>query len=196
MLAEIRQRITVVDFDQWAALPENQERRLEYIEGEVVEMPSNPYVSMIAVRIIGFLLNYLSQHDIGWVTGESGGYMVAGERYAPDVAFISYARQRRLARKGYNPNPPDLAVQVISDPDNAEEQAALRIKIINYLTAGVVVWVLDYVHRTAEVYQPGKAVQVLSEGGVLEGGDVLPGLSVLVKDIFPDESEDEAETTA
>lgn len=196
MLAEIKQRIKVVDFDQWAALPENQERRLEYIGGEVVEVPSNPYVSMIAVRIIGFLLNYLSQHDIGWVTGESGGYMVAGERYAPDVAFISYARQRRLARKGYNPNPPDLAVEVISDPDNAEEQATLRIKINNYLMAGVVVWVVDYVHRTVEVYQPGKSAQVLLEAGILDGGDVLPGLSVLVKDIFPDESEAEDETTA
>lgn len=196
MLAEIKQRITVVDFDQWAALPENQERRLEYIGGEVVEVPSNPYVSLIAGLILTILNVYLREKPIGWVTGESGGYMVAGERYAPDVAFISYARQRRLARKGYNPNPPDLAVEVISDPDNAEEQATLRIKINNYLTAGVVVWVVDYVHRTVEVYQPGKSAQVLLEAGILDGGDVLPGLSVPVKDIFPDESDAEDETTA
>ena len=139
MLTDTKPRMTVTDFDTWADLPENQERRLEYVGGQIIEVPSNPYVSMIAVRIIGFLLDYLKAHDIGWVTGEGGGYMVAGERYAPDVAYISRARQPQLARKGYNPNPPDLAVEVISDPDNREEQTALRVKITNYLAAGVVV---------------------------------------------------------
>lgn len=93
MLADTKQQMTVTDFDTWANLPENQNRRLEYVGGEIVEVPSNPYVSMIAVRIIGFLLEYLKQNDLGWVTGEGGGYIVAGERYAPDVAFISRARQ-------------------------------------------------------------------------------------------------------
>jgi Uma2 family endonuclease len=188
MLADIKQTMTVTDFDIWADLPENRARRLEYIGGEIVEVPSNPYVSMIAVRIIGFLLEYLKVNDLGWVTGEGGGYMVAGERYAPDAAFISRARQPQLARKGYNPNPPDLAVEVISDPDNREEQTALRVKTTNYLAAGVVVWVVDYVMRVVEVHQPGKPVTVLAEDTILEGGDRLPGLMIPVKDIFPEES--------
>lgn len=71
-------------------------------------MPSNPYSSEIAIQIAFFLKLYLrEQGRRGHVTGEAGGYQVMGERYAPDVAFISYERQPELVPTGYNPNPPD-----------------------------------------------------------------------------------------
>lgn len=74
----------------------------------------------------------------GHVTGEGGGYRVSAERYAPDVAYLAYDKQAELAREGYNPNPPDLAVEVISSGDT-RELALLRVKINNDLAAGTVV---------------------------------------------------------
>ena len=63
-------------------------------------MPSNPYVSEISALIIFFVQLYLREQGIkGHVTGEAGGYIVSGERYAPDVAFISREKQPELARQ-------------------------------------------------------------------------------------------------
>ena len=182
---KIKQPLTLADFEAFVNLPENSERIFEFISGEIVEVPSNPFVSAVAAQIIVLIGMYLLQNKIGHLTGEAGGYVVNGERCAPDVAFISYARQPELARSGYNPNPPELAVEVISDPASVEEQTALRRKLANYLAAGTVVWIVDPSARTVEVYSPGQSVQTIGESGTLSGGDVLPGLSIPVKDIFP-----------
>src|SRR5690606_22485094 len=132
---------SVEAFDQFVMLPENAEKLFEYIGGEIVEVPSNPYVSAIAMLIGSLILVFVREKKLGHVTGEAGGYMVAGERYAPDVAFISYVKQPQLVKQGYNPNPPDLAVEVVSS-DRADELHMLRIKVTNYLAVGTVVWVV------------------------------------------------------
>lgn len=93
--------------------------------------------------IVGKLYIFVKSSPIGHLMGEAGGYVVAGERYAPDVAFISSARQPQLVQAGYNPIPSELAVEVISPTRSTEELNKLRIKITNYLSAGVMVWVVD-----------------------------------------------------
>lgn len=184
MVENIKQRITVDDFE--AFVQQHSDRTFEFIAGEIIEVPSNPFISEIAAKILILIGMYLVQHNLkDHVTGEGGGYMVNGERYAPDVAFISYARQPELARKGYNPNPPELAVEVISDPANSEEQTTLRRKIANYQQIGVIVWVVNPHERFVEVYHPEKPVQVLEENGVLSGDTFLPGFELPVKEIFP-----------
>ena|SRR5688572_16403257 len=132
-------RYTVEEFEAFVNLPENVDKNFEFIGGEIFEVPSNPYTSFIGSIILTALMNFVLSRKLGYVTGEAGGYMVYGERYAPDVAFISKERQPKLARSGYNPNPPDLAVEVISPNDN---QRQTMIKVANYLSVGTVVWVV------------------------------------------------------
>lgn len=185
MVVQMR-RMTVEEFDEFAELPENADKMLEYIGGEIVEVPSNPYASYISSRILRLVGNFVDEHDLGFVTGEAGGYMVSGERYAPDVAFISKVKQPELARQGYNPNPPDLAVEV-DFPSTHESLQNLSIKVANYLAAGTVVWVFKPEHKRVEVFAPGKPVEIFGMDGVLDGGDVLPGFKLAVKAVFPDE---------
>lgn len=175
-------RMTVEEFEQFVEWPENTEKRFEYIGGEVVEVPSNPYSSHLAVRIIRRLAAFVEDNDLGYVTTESGGYMVSGERYAPDVAFISKRRQPTLSERGYNPNPPDLAVEVLS-PSN--DPGDMRIKVVNYLKAGTMVWIVDPDRKRVEVYVPGEAPRVVGLDGTLDGGKMLPGFTLAVKAIFP-----------
>lgn len=175
-------RVTVEEFDRLVELPENADRLLEYVGEEIVEVVSNPYSSQIAARILGFIFNYLLQHDIGHLTGADGGYMVGGQRYIPDVGYISRRRQPKLAERGYNPNPPDLAVEVLSPTD---DPGPMRIKIFNYLKAGTVVWLVDPERKRVEVYAPGEA-RIVGIDGRLDGGDVLPGFELAVKTVFPD----------
>jgi Uma2 family endonuclease len=174
-------RVTVDAFDQFIARPENADRLFEYIGGEIVEVPSNPRSSEIASILNLHLLTFVRANKLGRITGEQGGYMVAGERYAPDVAYISYARQPELPETGYNPNPPDLAVEVLSPTDT---ERRLAFKLHNYAVAGTVVWVVDPKQKLVDVYVPGQPAHTLTEDDTLDGGTVLPGFTLAVRDIF------------
>jgi Uma2 family endonuclease len=176
-------RMTVEEFEDFVDLPENADRLFEYIGGEPVESPSNPFVSKIAARISYWITHYLMENDIGHIIGEAGGYMVAGERYAPDVAYISKARQPELPQQGYNPIPPDLAVEVLSPSNEPDE---IQIKINNYLLAGTVVWLVNPARKRVTVFMSGRAAQPINVQGTLDGGDILPSFTLAVKEIFPD----------
>jgi len=178
-----KKRVTAEEFEHFVELPENSERLFELIGGEIVEVPSNPYSSKLGMRFGRHIGNFVDENDLGHVTGEQGGYMVSGERYAPDVGFISKQRQPELPRKGYNPLAPDLAVEVVSPTDREDR---LSIKIANYLAAGTVVWVARPEYKEVEVYVPGQPVKIVDMNGELDGGSVLPGFRLAVKDIFRD----------
>ena len=185
MVIRTPERCTVDEFDEFVALPENADRLFEFIGGEIIEVVSNNYSSEIAALILYFIQAYIREHGIhGRVTGADGGYIVAGGRYIPDVAYISFKKQPHPSHEAYNANPPDLAVEVLS-PGN--DPRVMRIKIGNYLKAGTTLWVVDADTKQVEVYAPGKTVEVVDINGTLDGGDVLPGFKLAVKNIFPQE---------
>ncbi len=173
--------ITPAAFERLAALPENRERRMEYIGGEAVEMVSNNYASQVAMVIGAFLTLFALQNKLGWVTGADGGYVVSGERYMPDVAFISRQRQPEPCHDAWNPNAPDLAVEVFSPTD---DHRLLLVKVSNYLAAGTTVWVVYPDQKEVHVHRPGKGAEVLASAGTLSGDALLPDFTLPVKDIF------------
>ena len=180
-------KITVEEFDIYAEQPENADRALEFIAGEVYEkVPSNAYASKISMRI-GYLIQKhlaeIGQFD-DHVTGEAGGYKVYGWRLAPDVAYLSAAKQPELDRLGYNNLPPELAVEV-DYPSTKESATMLGRKLWAYASAGTAVWIVYPETQTIEVYEPGRDSVILDINATLEGGDVLPGFNVPVKSIFP-----------
>jgi Uma2 family endonuclease len=171
-------------FEAFTQLPENNGRDFEFIAGKVVEkMVSRPRQSSVAMRLGGYMTVFVLQHNLGRVTGADGGYRVGRERYIPDVAYISKARQPVQPEDAYNPLPPDLAVEVVS-PSNTDED--IRVKVMNYVAVGAVVWVIDPDRQRVEVYQPGQAVIVLGAGTTLDGGTLLPGFTLALADLFAD----------
>lgn len=180
----LRQQISVEEFDQFVNLPENVDRLFELIGGEIVEkMVSAPRASTIGAYIAGLMAVHVRQHGLGRVTGADGGYMVGKEKYIPDAAFISKARQPVQPADAYNPLAPDLAVEVLS-PSNDDDR--MRIKIANYVAAGTVVWVFDPDKRRIEQYKGLQPPVLLGEDAILEDEDLLPGFKVAVRDIFKD----------
>ena len=177
--------MTVSEFDHWVLLPENSDTSYEYIGEEIVEEVSNNYASLVALEI-GFLIKlYLKQHKMrGYVTGADGGYVVAGERYIPDVAYISAERQSEPSHDAYNPNAPDLAVEVVSPTDSERN---LAIKVANYLVAGTVIWVVYPDRREVNIFVPQQAVKQLGANDVLDGSGIFPEFNLKVSDIFPEE---------
>lgn len=176
--------MTVEEFEVFVDLPQNDDKLLEYIGGEIVAKLPNVYVSEIAQYIAFFLRLFLREHKLeGHITGEAGGYKVAGERYAPDVGYVSYDRQKELSKSGYNPIPPDLAVEVVS-ADRNQELDKLRIKITNYLSVGTVVWVVKPDDNQIEVHESGKAVIIYRHADTLEASSILPDFKLKLSDIF------------
>jgi Uma2 family endonuclease len=179
---------TVEDFDQFIQLPENADKIFEFIRGELFEVPSNPFSSYISGRVFRRVANFVEDNNLGYTTGEAGGYRVFGERYAPDVAFL--AKGKPLSQSGYNLTAPDLAVEV-DFPSTTESLTNLRTKIANYLAAGTVLWLVLPETKTVEVYVPGEPVKPLGIDDTLDGGAVLPGFKLAVKEIFPPEDQPE-----
>ena len=101
---------------------------------------------------------------------------------APDVAFVRAERIPPGGVKGFFQGPPDIAVEVVSPNDRASEVMA---KAQDWLQAGCpLVWVVDPETRTISVYRSRSEISVLNETDTLTGGDVLPGFSVAVAEIF------------
>jgi Uma2 family endonuclease len=176
-------RLTVEEFERLAEQPENRDKRLEYIGGDVIEVVSNSYASLVAVRISARIQLFVEDRKLGYVTGADGGFMVSNERYIPDVGFIGKQKQPEPPRVSWIPKPPDLVVEVLSPTDAPE---VVRIKIVNYLHAGVTVWLVNPDRRQIEIYIPGEMAKSIGIEDTLDGGDVLPGFRLAVKDIFPE----------
>jgi Uma2 family endonuclease len=178
-----RRTMTAAEFEAYAALPENRDRRLELIEGEVCEVVSNDISSRLAMLIGAYITLYAEANNLGFVTGADGGFSVGDEHYMPDVAFMSANRQSGPTGLAWNPLAPDLAVEVLSPTDDLQD---VRIKVTNYLSAGTTVWLVSPAQKRIEVHAPGKPVVIARPGDTLSGGDVLPGFTLAVAAIFPE----------
>ncbi len=88
----------------------------------------------------------------------------------------------QAGRKGFFDGPPDLAVEVVSPGDTDE---AVQMKVLDYLRAGTqAVWVISPRTRTVMVYTSFQAIRVLVEDDVLDGGEVVPGFTLAVAQLF------------
>jgi len=179
--------VSSAQFDTWVI--EHPDESYELINGRIALVVSNSPASRIAFKIGGFLFVYLQDHPIGEATGADGGYQIGNERYISGVAFIRTERQVPDASGGYYPVAPDLAVEVISNPQNTQEMRDLRVKIGYYTAAGTVVWVVDPDAQAIEVYQSGQPTQVYTRMDTLSGGNLLPDFTLTVADVFPTDTQ-------
>jgi Uma2 family endonuclease len=173
--------VTVEEFDRIVALPENAERLLELIDGEISEVVSNGKSSALGARLTILVGSFVLARRLGFTTGADGGYQIGSERYIPDFAFVSNKKQTAPTTEAYNSIPPDLAVEVLS-PSNTPDE--MTIKVDNYLRAGVVVWVVSPEAQRVVVHHPENAPKIYNLTDTLDGGSVLPGFTLPVRDIF------------
>ena len=176
---------TVGEFIEFANLPENEARRFELDTGVIVEMSaSRQQNTVIAGRIIYHLNAFVIPRDLGYITVPDGGFRLAPRTVRmPDAAFISKARHPQLDGVEF-PLAPDLAVEVVSPDEDIHKKA------YEYFRAGTtLVWAIYpdekrvYVMRLDE--DGGLKSIPQDEDAILDGGDVLPGFTLAVRDVFP-----------
>ena len=174
--------ITIEEFETFP-----REGRWELINGEPVELAlSVDESSSIGATIIGLLGSFIRPRGLGRLYGADGGFVLFPDRptvRVPDAAFVRAERAPQgQARRSFPRLAPDLVVEVLSPSDRASEVVA---KSEMYQEAGVpLIWRVDPEPKTITIIASGKSPRVLQSGDTLDGGDVLPGFSVPVAEIF------------
>ena len=180
---------TVSEFEAIAALPENRGRLLELIHGRIVEKVPTEMHGVVAIKLGRYLDIHLEENHIrGFVGTEVRHQVPEDERNSrlPDVSVR--LTDSKVVRQGAVRQMPDLSVEIQSPDDSAE---SLRDRIEYYLRNGSRLgWIL-LANETAEVCTLDENgvlhIRALNKDESLDGGDVLPGFSVKLSKLFPQE---------
>jgi Uma2 family endonuclease len=165
---------------------QRREKRLyELVDGVLVEKVMGYPESSLTVDLIYLIKGFLRQHDLGNLAGADGVVkLMKGLIRIPDISFVSWDRlpRRQIPDKPILGLAPDLAVEVLS-PGNTKREIDLKVR--EYFFSGVrQVWLVDGKQRCIRVYTaPDKSI-LLTEDQVLDGGDVLPGLQLPLREVF------------
>jgi Uma2 family endonuclease len=177
---------TATEADVLAALEAPRKRLCELIDGVLVEKAMGFRESRLAVFVIRVLDLFVSARNLGLVTAPDGTIRLwAGRVRIPDVAFFSWDRLpgRRVPDEPIPTLAPDLAVEILSRSNTPGE---MLLKRQDYFAAGVrLVWEVDPEARRLHVYTtPEEPSATLTEGDTLDGGAVLPGFMLPLRELF------------
>lgn len=160
-------------------------RMCELVDGTLVEKPVAFPESNVASLIITAIQNYLAVAELGIVVGEQGIMkLVRGLVRAPDVSFVSWDQlpTRQVPDEALPSLHPDLAVEVFSKGNTREEMARKRREY--FRTGCKIVWMVYPRKRVVDVYSSPTKFTTLTESDSLDGGDVLPGFRLPVRNLF------------
>ena len=183
---QMRTRKTSFTAEELIRLPRGK-CRYELVKGDLFEMPLAGAAHGRAAMEIGALVGTQVQvNELGEVFAAGTGYIIRRNPdtvRAPDASFISGNRlPPGELPAGYFDIMPDLAVEVLSPNDRPGE---VQDKVDDWLRAGVpLVWVINPATRTAMVYRSGSDRQEVTEGGSLDGAEVVPGFTCQLRELF------------
>jgi Uma2 family endonuclease len=174
--------ITVGAFITFILQPENEGRRFELIDGEIVEKMPTQLHALLATLFIFRLSLYFQNNPIGWVFTEIRIKLPNDDLNdtIPDVSVVLKADRE------FNPNEPltfmpDLAIEIKSPTDSLIK---MRKKANYYLENGSkLVWLVDTLRQKVEVYTVDDT-EILGMNDTLDGGDLLPDFKLAVSDLW------------
>ncbi len=171
--------------DDVVRLNDHEDRLYELVDGILVEKTVGFEESRIAAKFVRLLGNFVEPQNLGVVLGADGTIRLDLNLVRiPDTLFISWER----LPGGETPDEPvplvvpDLVVEVISRWNTRKE---MEEKLREYFEKGVrLVWFVRPKGRVVDVFTAPDQFVRLTASMRLDGGDVLPGFSVLVGDLF------------
>ncbi len=173
---------TVADVDR---LNNHEDRLYELVDGILVEKTVGLEESRIAMKIGRVIGNFADPQGLGIVAGKGGTVQIDIDLVRiPDVSFFSWDRfpGGEIPDEAIPLLVPDLAVEVISRSNTRKE---MEDKLKEYFEKGVrLVWYVRPRLRVVDVYTSPDRFTRLTASMRLDGGDVLPGFSIPVAEVF------------
>lgn len=176
----------VITADEFLSHPAANERT-ELVRGRIQMMtPASVAHGLVSGTVFRLLSTYVWQHRLGACFADSTGYTLPNlpnTVRAPDASFVRADRlQPMRVDSGFHQIAPDLAVEVLSPSESA---TVLTEKLADYRVAGTpLVWVIDPAQRTVEVFATGESSVTLGTQDTLTGGDLVPGFTCGVGELF------------
>jgi Uma2 family endonuclease len=181
----------LITADELLVMPHRDEHgndcRLELIRGEVKKMSLTGGAHGILCAELAFVIgSFVKPRGLGMVFGAETGFLVERNPdsvLGVDAAFVSSERMKGVENlEKFIPFAPDLAVEVLSPSNTVSE---MKQKIALYFAAGSrMVWIVSPKQHTVAVYTSPLEVHILGEHDTLDGGDVLPGFSLKLSELF------------
>ena len=159
----------------------------ELIDGTPTEKPVSNKSEAVAGELQYRLTNHCRAHKLGRAFNSNVGYRCFAHRprliRKPDVSVVLAGRfPDDQPPDGWYTLAPDLAVEVHSPTDRAEE---VEEKVADYRAAGVrLVWLVSAKWRTVLVRRLDGTCAEVGPAGTLSGEDVVPGFACPVADLF------------
>lgn len=177
---------TVHDWLKLSRKPETMNKRLELIGGTIVETLLD--TSGTNDKFAEMLQNHVNRQRLGRVVTNTGFRRSNDDFnvYMPDVAYISFERTMPISHEGIIPYMPDLVV-LVKTPELSTSEIADRS--LYYLKNGTsLVWIAHPDSGTVDVCSKSSSgnvrVHKVGSDGALMANDLLPGLMLVVQDIF------------
>jgi Uma2 family endonuclease len=167
------------------AMDDHHDRLCELVDGTLVEKGMGLRESLLAIMLAEVLNAFVRPRNLGLVSGEAGMMRILpGLVRIPDVAYVSWARVPggRVPAQPVPHMAPDLAVEVLSESNTPREMARKRQEY--FAAGGALVWEVNPQTRTVSVYSAPDRFVTLREADALDGGDVLPGFSLRLSELF------------
>ncbi|MCW5980137.1 MAG: Uma2 family endonuclease [Bryobacteraceae bacterium] len=177
---------TLMTIAELERLPAEDGVRYELDGGDLVRMTfPKPRHNLLVGRIYRILLEFAERTALGIVYPSDTGYVLSRDPdtlRGPDVTYLPARRASLVDPDQHIEGAPDLAVEVVSPSDSAED---LDKKVKQYLAAGGhTVWIVYPLTRTVQVYQADGGVRQLTGDQILEAPELLPGFAVPVSRLF------------
>jgi Uma2 family endonuclease len=177
-------RVTHAEFEKLCQ--DNPDLRLELTEhGQLITMaPAGWESSKRNSKLNSRVDVWNEQVDLGEVFDSSGGFTLPnGAVRSPDVTWIEKSKLEGISPDIAFPEVvPDFVIELRSKSDSLK---TLREKMAEYRSNGVRLgWLINPQQQQVEIYRLGQDVEVLQSPTILEGEDVLPGLTIDLGSIF------------
>jgi Uma2 family endonuclease len=171
------------------------DRLFELVDGVLVEKVMGIAESMVASKLNRLIGIFAEEHDLGEVLCADGAVrLMPGLVRIPDVSFISWSQlPGKVAPEEPIPGlAPELAIEVLSKGNTRSE---MDRKLKDYFLSGVrLVWYVNPKTRTTTVYTAPDRSRVVHEEETLDGGDLLPGLTIPLRQVFARVSKTKSKT--
>lgn len=170
---------TIVDYENFIALPENRNKLFVLTNGEIVEVsPGRTSNSGLSYTVAFAVQLFCRERKLPcFISGGDGAYRIGENVVAPDFAY----KPTPLSDDYPDPVAPAWVIEIVSPTDEAYE---IRKKREIYLKAGILYWEMYPLSTSIDVYAPGQPPRSFGIEDILDGGDVLPDFKLPVKEIF------------